>query len=191
MSSKKYEKLNFIHELGIDPDRRIVYLMGDINTENASKFIKNFNYLLMSEGDINVLIMSGGGSWSDGMAMYQIVKQTKNVKTTGVAMGECSSMGSIILQAFDARLSVPDTTFLIHPGSADTDGEAFVRNFINKGKYEEDVLERMYEIYYERAGEKSGMSYKKFKEYFSVDRYLGTEEALELGLIDEITGDRK
>lgn len=188
MARKNYEKLEIIQNHGIDPDRRIIYLTSDIDQECAAQFIKNINYLSAVEGDITVYIMTAGGYWTSGMAIYHAIKQCKN-KTIGIAMGDCSSMGSVILQAFDERLAFDDTTFLIHPGTTSADENSFVPNFINQARYEEEILERMYKIYFSRAEKTVNMKFKKFKDYFAVDKYLNSNMALEMGLLDEIKGD--
>jgi ATP-dependent Clp protease protease subunit len=189
MARKNYEKIDLIHQQNIDPDRRIIYLIGNIEPDIASQFIKNLNYLTAVEGDITIYIMTPGGYWTDGMAIYQAIKQAKAHNITGIALGECSSMGSVILQAFDKRIAFADTTFLVHPGNTSSGENAFVHNFINQAKYEERILERMYEIYYGKAKKITKLSFKKFKNFFSVDKYLSPEKALEMGLIDEIKGE--
>jgi len=178
------EKNIHIHSSDVDLQNRRIYLFGEIGTELSKMFIKNLHFLSTTVEPIEIIINSGGGSWNDGIAIYGAIRNCAN-QVTGVVLGDCSSMASIILQACDKRIMDKDASMLIHPGFSAVDGP--VLDVISRTEWEKTVLTQMYDIYYDRAVKiNKNLKLNQLRKYFSMDRYLASEDALKFGLVDSI-----
>ena len=179
------EIIEHIQDLNIDVDKRVIYVYDEINNETAKQFVQNLDFLNKTDGIIHLYINTPGGDWVDGMAMFSAVRLSRN-NVIGHIYGDCSSMGSIIIQACTNRVATAESEMLIHPGSSYAHKDSI--SFVNQGKHEADILERMYQIYWNRIPDekKRKLTYRSFKAKFAHDIYLTAEKALTLGLIDDI-----
>jgi len=183
---KDTEVLKAIQDESIDIRNRTMYFFGGIDTDSAARFIKNLHFLDRTPGDVTIYLNTPGGEWSAGTAIYDALVKTEN-NTIAIVIGECCSMGTIILQGFRKRVSTPYSSFMIHPGSIGT--KATVPDFLSRAKYEAETLEQMYSILWDKmtaTKELQNFNYKKFKKKYDKDVYLFPKEALAIGLIDEI-----
>ncbi len=124
--SQKSELIYDTHEYGINYDTREIFVHswtgGDPEEEPgvdyrlAGQFIKNLSILThLGTGSILVHMITCGGDWNYGMAMYDAIKACPcSVRTLSYA--HARSMSSIIIQAADYRILHPHTDFLIHMG---------------------------------------------------------------------------
>lgn len=131
---------------------------------------------------ITILINSFGGCWYNGMAIYDTIKQA-SAHVDAYVVGSAMSMGSIILQAADKRYIYPNAALMIHDGSEELTGTA--RTVLNWSRRIEESLTTMYEIY----SEKSGKPVSFWRKRCANDFIMSAQEALELGLVDEIVGE--
>lgn len=178
--------LDTLHDCGIDVSTRSVYLFAEVDDDSARQAVKNLHYLDKTEGDINLIINTPGGCWDNGMAIASAIRLCKN-KIIGKALGTCSSMGSIIIQFCAHRIAARETTLVLHPGQ--TSAEKHTIDFIRLAEQEQKNLDIMYKIYHDRMTKTVGDSvvpYKKFVKYIAHDRHLMADQALELGLLDEV-----
>ena len=120
------ENIDRWFEINLDVDNRTLF-MGSIHNDiesgesgvdssMAEYFIKGM-HVLESKGDkpITIIMNNPGGDWYHGMAIYDSINNSKchcTIKVYGHAM----SMGSIILQAADVRIMMPNSRFMIHYG---------------------------------------------------------------------------
>jgi ATP-dependent protease ClpP protease subunit len=138
-----------------------------------------------------------GGEWTDGMAMFDAVKNSYS-PVTFLMYAHARSMSSIIPQAADLRIMMPHTCFMVHNGSYSTEGHYdAVLSEVDFYKKSESA---MLDIYAEKcqygeffASKKSMtkikcMNYirKKIKE--KNDWYMDADEALYYGFCDGILG---
>ena len=74
-------------------------------------------YLLetLNSDPITILMNNPGGDFFHGLAIYDAISTTKSHCTIKV-FGHAMSMGSIILQAADTRIMMPNSRFMIHYG---------------------------------------------------------------------------
>lgn len=118
----------------VDLESRTIY-MGSISSdyENnesgvdhlmAEYIIKGIHLLEeRSEEEILILMNNPGGDWYHGLAIYDAIKYSSchcRIKVYGHAM----SMGSLILQAADSRIMMPNSKFMIHYGYNGTVGHS-------------------------------------------------------------------
>jgi ATP-dependent protease ClpP protease subunit len=112
-----------------------------------------------------------------------------------ICYGEASSMGSIILQAADLRLAMPNCYFMIHCMSLGTE-YCPIKSYKSYGDFSSKLNNNMLNIYVNRFYETGSFFKGKTKKYIrqyienklnsKLDWYLTAEEALNLGLIDGI-----
>lgn len=187
MSGAKQETIKTIHEENVDLKARRIYVFTEIDSDISKVTVQNLHFLDQTDGDIHIYFCTPGGSWDYGLAIYFAVLHCKN-QVIGHVMGDCSSMGSVILQACDTRKIYDNSTMLIHPGH--TSASTAVLDFIERADWEKKVLKIMNRIYYERMkktkSEEDLPSYRKFVSFISRDRFLLADRALKLGLVDEI-----
>lgn len=120
-----------LHNYNIDTKNREVFLHSYIESEeepgvdyrSAINFEKNIRYLnSLSIEPILVHMHMPGGVWGDCMGIYDTIKTSKS-KIIIVAYGSVESASSVILQAADLRILLPNTNVLIHYGSISVDNE--------------------------------------------------------------------
>lgn len=171
----------------------------DIENKISSMFIKNLR-ALDSNKTAPILIhfnAGNGGEWTEGIAMYDAIKFCSSYITV-VIYGHACSMSSIIPQAADYRIMMPNAFMMCHYGF-----DYLNDHHINNKKYfvfSEKIRETMIRIYADRMKkgeflidkeEESRLKLaKKFieKKMNAGDWYLTPEDCLYYGLIDDIMG---
>ena len=204
------DSLSDVQSYGIDVKNREIYLHGYIaNTDDdpgvdykmASTFYKNIRLLDSDSNDpILIHMHSIGGNWNDGMAIFDAICLSKSYVTI-VTYGQAESMSSVILQAADKRVMMPNAYFMCHFGSSGYSG-----NYLDVQKgavFEKKMTEKMLDIYTE-----SCTSGKYFKEQYSEptqekvknflkrklkdgDWYLDANESVYYGFADLVLNTRK
>lgn len=173
----------------------------DIENRMSSMFIKNIRVLDQKPSPILIhLNAGGGGEWEYGMSMFDAITYSKSYITV-LIYGYACSMSSIIPQAADFRVMMPNAYMMCHYGYDSVDG-----SHIDNLKYFEFVKKQTYkliDIYAERMqnsqfiSEKKTKSPKRYAAKFikeqlnQGDWYLTAEQALYYGLIDEILGSER
>jgi ATP-dependent Clp protease protease subunit len=169
------------HNLYI-PSRTIVLRLpsGEIDHESADEFIKNIHILEQLNHDpIRVFLNCPGGSVIDGTAIYSAILACPAL-VTGIVLGEASSMGALILCAFDRRLAYPASRFMLHDGTTEVSGT--IRDV--EKDVESDRLSRLDQ--YRILAEATGKPAKYWARKLANNYHLSAEQALAEGLIDEI-----
>tara|TARA_A100001201_G_scaffold123613_1_gene107554 strand:- start:62 stop:736 length:675 start_codon:yes stop_codon:yes gene_type:complete len=167
----------------------------------ANTFIKNIRALdSVNHNHIMIHMQSVGGEWSDGMAIYDAIINCKSYVSI-LVYGQAESMSSIILQAADSRIMMPNAYFMSHYGSSASEGEyQSVQNWI---AYEKYICNTMLDIY---AGQcLNGKFFKdkysdkitvtKVKNFLNTklkqgDWYINAEDTVHYGFADGVLGDR-
>ncbi len=121
-----------IHNYNLDIENREVYLhsyISDLDTEPgidyrcANIFEKNIRYLnLLSLEPILVHMHIPGGDWQDCLGIYDAIKFSK-AKIIILAYSKAESSSSVLLQAGDLRIMMPNASMLIHYGFVSVDAE--------------------------------------------------------------------
>lgn len=202
-----------MHTNSIDVKASHIYLHGDLDyigklSEDetaepgveyamAAKFIKNMNILMRKNPDIPILIhqFTCGGFWQFGMAIYDMIKSCP-VPVTILNYAEARSMSSIILQAANKRVMMPNSSFMFHRGTLGVSGTVTqVESAVEFNKLADETMLEIYAVSMKRRGKFS----KKSKEFIKTwlieqmgkkeDVYLTAKQAVEYGLADEIFGE--
>jgi ATP-dependent Clp protease protease subunit len=132
-------------------------------------------------GKVLVRINSAGGSVTEGMAIYNLLKEHKAEITTRVD-GIAGSIASIILMAGDKREIAPNAYVMIHNPYAQVMGEEdeirAIADLLSKNK------QSMYAIYAARTG----MPTEEIKALCDKTSYLSAEESVRMGFCTRMTG---
>ena len=182
----------FIHSLPetspLDDQAGVDYLM-------ASRLIKNLMVLKEQSATQPVLVhlQTPGGSYSEGMAIYDTIRFMP-FHVTMLVYTHARSMSSIILQAADWRVMMPESYFMMHWGDMEFVGET--RSIVSHVDFMKDYQHpRMMEIYVDKARQGSkfrGWSSSRVNSYLQKamekegDCFLPASEAVKWGLADEV-----
>tara|TARA_Y100000034_G_scaffold123349_1_gene169971 strand:+ start:3669 stop:4364 length:696 start_codon:yes stop_codon:yes gene_type:complete len=158
-------------------------------------FVKNL-HLLERQSSKTILVHQHtfGGDWNDGMAMFNAIQFSKS-PIVFLCYAHARSMSSIILQACDKRVLMPDCDFMIHYGSIEFGGTSIEAK--SAVDLNEKLNVRMLDVYASRC--KDGEFFKdktpaQIKTYLDKkmrhhsDWYITPEEAVYYGFADGVMG---
>jgi ATP-dependent Clp protease protease subunit len=183
------------HETNLYIPTRTIYFGGvgvdsstdndEVNCRTVGQLIKNLHILETREiGPISLLLNTPGGSWEDGIAVYDLINNLKS-EVTIIGMGKIWSMGSIIFQAGTKRILMPNATIMIHDGHDGYVGDA--KSFENWAIDSKRVRNIMYNIYYERMKKRNpNITLKDIENMCAHDKILDAQESVKIGLADLI-----
>jgi ATP-dependent Clp endopeptidase proteolytic subunit ClpP len=152
------------------------------NSVMAERAIKGLHVLSMGPKgaeEITIKMNNWGGDWWHGMAIYDAIKECP-AHVTVMGYGYVMSMGSIIMQAADSRIMMPNANMMIHDGTEHLNGHC--RNVEAWAAHAKKVRHIMYKIYADR----SGKSVPYWSKRCVIDLILSAEEAVEIGLADKV-----
>ncbi len=208
--SVNIDTISDINTYGVDVANREIYLHSYIaNSEDdpgidykmAASFYKNLRMLDMVNREPIIIHMNSiGGSWNDGMTIFDSITACQS-HVTIIAYGQAESMSSIILQAADNRVLTPNAYFMCHFGSSGYSGGYL--DFQKSAEFEKRQTEKMLDIYTDAC-----MSGKYFKERYEEpsrnkvksflkrklkegDWYLDANESVYYGFSDHVLSTRK
>jgi ATP-dependent protease ClpP protease subunit len=202
-------ELQSIHSYNIDTKNREIYLhsyLGDseeggVDYRSAIVLEKNLRYLnLLSLEPILIHMHLPGGDWQDCLGMYDAVRASK-AKVIILAYAKAESSSSVLLQAADLRILMPNTNVMIHYGSFSMDGE-HSKAAAAGIRWNENECDKMVDIFTDRcmnsiiAKEKNWKKMMAKKHIVSqlankCDWILTAEEAVYYGFADGILGTKK
>lgn len=189
------------YDYDIDIDNRTIWLGSVSADENgelgvdaklAERVIKGLHVLEKNapNGDkpIFILLNNPGGDETEGLAIYDAIKNCKNHVTVQV-YGKCYSMAGYIIQAADHRIMTKHSFFMLHEGTRQlpADHPRIVKawnNYLDKL----DVI--FFDLYLNKIRKKHpNFSRKKLEDMLKFDTILTAQEAVDLGLADEVLGE--
>ena len=162
---------------------RIIVIGTEFHDAMANTVIAQLLFLQQEDPkkDIHIYIMSGGGSVTAGLAIYDTIKMmTCDVNT--YCMGICASMAAVILASGTKgkRFALPNSSVMIHQPSGGAQGTS-----IDVGKTYAFMLELRKKLYNNLASD-VGKTYEEIFKDCERDNYMTAEEAREYGLIDVV-----
>jgi ATP-dependent protease ClpP protease subunit len=188
--------LRNLHEIKQIGESRVldIYLYGEIKAktrhwwtgeiEESTTSAEHIRGILSEAGavdSINIYINSCGGSVSEGIAIYNQLKRQTAYKTVYID-AYAYSIASVIAMAGDKVVLPSNTTMMIHNAMMGCFGNS---KELRKAADDLDVInEASCNSYLIKAGEK--ISREKLNELLEAETFLGADQALELGLVDEI-----
>lgn len=187
MSDKIKESLSQLFENNIHIPSKTITLTGSVDDDMYETVLKGTIALETIQGPITIrmYLNSGGGDLVAARGIIDVIKNcTKNVEI--ICVGEVVSAATLILQAADHRVMMPNSRLMIHVGVEGV-AENHPRNvdeMIRIHREDEIFIE---DIYLKKIKEKKKrFTRHQLKSLLQFDKYLNPKEALELGLIDEI-----
>ena len=166
---------------------RDVYLIGDIEKDNAKSTIERLRELAAGDREpITLYIHSAGGNVTDGLAIHDAIRDivSRGIEVTIIVQGMAYSMGSIVLQAASEgrRLVFPHSWIMIHEPAkwAGWQSTTAAAQHLERLKQMQDQI---YKILSVRSGKPLRQIIKDTKR---TDFYLDAQKALDYGLIDGI-----
>jgi ATP-dependent protease ClpP protease subunit len=195
MENKQEEdNLENLYEYNIDTKNRTLYLNSDtheimpgengLGPKSFDIFIKGFNLLDSTEGDITIIMSGLGGDHFAAMAIYDAIKSGNN-KVIMKCYGAIMSANSIILQAANTRLISKFTKIMIHYGTFNIDDHTKVVK--NWAKESEKLDKELEDVYLSRIRSKNkNFTRKQLKEMLNFDTILDSQQSIKLGLADKI-----
>jgi ATP-dependent Clp endopeptidase proteolytic subunit ClpP len=158
--------------------------IGQYDSVNSKEFKQELDALPNSVTTINVKINSGGGDVLEGMTIYDLLKNSgKTIKTE--CYGLAASFGFVLLLAGEERKMSKNSTLMAHRVSVGAYGD--VEQIRNLAVVAERLENRIKDIVIEQSGQPKEVVDEWFKT--GIDRWFDSSEALELGLVSDITGE--
>lgn len=185
MSDKLKDYLDQFHDKGVFIPTKTIMFTGSVDEDMYQSALANIHALDSVSGDITIKLMSDGGDVSVARAIYDLIRNCKNIVRIQ-AYGVVASAATIILQAGDKRVMSPNSLLLVHAGSEGipTDHPRNVDSLYKQYRVDEQW---MHGVYLEKIKEKKKRYTKqKLEDLLVWDRYLSPKEAVELGLACEI-----
>jgi len=175
------------------PELKVVGLFSDVNEENVAELVHGILYLdeankaksKKQRKPIEFYVSTYGGNADDMFALYDImskVKETSEIHTIGV--GKVMSAGVLLLAAGTKgkRRIGKNCRVMIHSVMGGNHGS--LHNMMN----EMEAIEQIQDMYCDALIANSNLTKKQLKKMLErkVNVYLSAEEAIELGIADEI-----
>lgn len=160
----------------------------------ANRFIKNMNLCMRANPDKPILIhmKTCGGDWTEGMAIYDMIKACP-MPVTILSYTHARSMSSLILQAANKRVLMPHSYFMFHEGTLAYEGT--YKTVMTQAEFDKKGRQQMIDIYVEvlrRDGPFNDKTDSQVAQWLNrrmekkEDVFIPSNEAVELGFADEV-----
>ena len=162
---------------------RIILLGTPIDDDVANLVIAQLLFLQAEapNQDINLYINSPGGSVTAGLAIYDTI-QTISCDVKTVCLGQCASMGAVLLAAGTPgkRFALPHSRIMIHQPWGGAQGTAADIEIQSK------EIMRLRSILNTILSNHTGKELKKIERDTNRDFFMSAAEAVEYGLVDSV-----
>ena len=162
---------------------RIIFLGEEVNEASAATVVAQLLFLEAEEPDkdISLYINSPGGSVTAGMAIYDTMQYIKCDVST-ICIGMAASMGAFLLAggAKGKRYALPNAEIMIHQPLGGVKGQA------SDIKIHADWILKTREKLNKILAENTGRSLEDISLDTERDNWLGADEAVAYGLVDEV-----
>lgn len=167
---------------------RIIFIGEQVDDGMANTIIAQMLFLESEDPnkDINVYINSPGGSVTAGLAIYDTMQYIKPDVAT-ICMGQSTSMAALLLASGEKgkRYALPNCRVMLHQPLGGVQGQATDIDIQAKEILKiKDTLHRI-------IAKHTGQPIEKVRVDTERDFFMGSEEALEYGIIDKIIAKRE
>jgi len=173
-------------DYGIDVESSTIYLFGDIADGTLYDFTLKIKGIIHMRGEekkndpINVVINSDGGDVYEALGMIDFM-QSLNIKVNTICRGRAMSAAALLLCAGTGnRVASKNSTIMFHEISSGIYGKS------SDMKANVQHTEKLEEILINIITSNSKRDSVFWKDKILKDYYLSPEEAIELGVIDNI-----
>lgn len=146
----------------------------------SANWIANLLVDVTANDDLVVYVHSSGGYVTEGMAIYNLFKNSVAKSKTAIIVGACQSMATVVTLAFDKVLISPLANYMVHKVSGIVDGNA---DQLREVAMQFDKLDTMLLGAYAK---KTGKTSEELVGYFAKDTYLSPDEAVQEKFVDGI-----
>lgn len=162
---------------------RVVFIVGPIEDHMANLIVAQLLFLESEnpEKDINLYINSPGGTVTSGMAIYDTMQFIRCDVST-MCVGQAASMGAILLSAGakEKRFCLPHSRVMIHQPLGGYQGQATDIDI-----HAREILKVRHELN-EIFARHTGQSVETIARDTERDNFMGPQQALDYGLVDQI-----
>lgn len=166
---------------GVDTFARRMYLIGEVNEEMLCHFLPAFQVLDSTQGAIQIVLASPGGSEPIGWAIYDAIKLANNPVVMD-GYGGIYSIAASIFQSATFRRIAPNARFMIHNGSVMIDGGLGANEAVGLG----DEVKKNNLRYHQALSERSSFSLKEIATFCNKDTFFTAKESVKHGFADAI-----
>ncbi len=164
---------------------RIICLNGPVDETSSASIVAQLLFLEADapERPISLYINTPGGSVTAGLAIYDTMTYITSPVTT-TCVGQAASMGSLLLcgGAAGKRFCLPHSSVMVHQPSGGYFGQA--SDIAIHAKEILRVREQLNGIYQRHLTREH--SIEEIERLMERDKFMGAEEAKEVGIVDEI-----
>lgn len=162
---------------------RVIFLVGGVDDDTASLIVAQLLFLESEnpDKDIHFYINSPGGSVTAGLAIYDTMQFIRPDVST-MCIGQAASMGALLLAggAKGKRYCLPHSRLMIHQPLGGFQGQAT----------EIEIHAREILLLREKLNlilaHHTGQSLEQISNDTERDRFMGGEDAVKYGLVDEV-----
>lgn len=165
---------------------RKLYLRGPIENRTMEILSAQLLYLEREKKPIQLWINSPGGDVQAGLAIIDMMNLVENPIHT-IVVGQAASMAAVIAACGEPekRAIMPNASMMLHEPSLMIGGKATdVRSRMGH-------IEKLEEVLMQTIAAKTGKDPAHLKEVLRQDVWFTSQEALEFGLVDKITGEQE
>ena len=162
---------------------RVIFLVGPVEDHMANLVVAQLLFLESEnpDKDIHLYINSPGGSVSAGLAIYDTMQFIRPDVST-MCIGQAASMGALLLTggAAGKRYCLPHSRMMIHQPLGGFQGQATEIEI-----HAREILllrEKLNHI----LSKHTGQPLEKIQDDTERDRFLGGDESVEYGLVDQV-----
>jgi len=167
---------------------RVIFIVGQIEDHMANLVVAQLLFLESEnpDKDISIYINSPGGSVTAGLAIYDTMQFIKPDIST-LCIGQAASMGAVLLAAGakGKRFSLPHSRVMIHQPLGGYQGQASDIEIHAK-----EIL-KIREQLNQLLADHTGQTIETIDNDTERDNFMGSDQAVEYGLIDEVLNTRK
>lgn len=177
----KRQSFEHLHFSNYHIDSRTIFLFGEINEELANNVFKAVEIMenINSFAPIQVIVMSEGGNWTDGLGIYDRLKLSP-CPIHMLGRGMVASTATAIFQAGDIREISSHCVFVLHDGTEGFEGEA--KSFESWAEFSKKSRQNLYQIYAEKS--KKPVSF--WQTLCLKDSILTASQVVDYGLADRV-----
>jgi ATP-dependent Clp protease, protease subunit len=166
---------------------RVIFMVGPVEDHMANLIVAQLLFLESEnpDKDIHFYINSPGGSVTAGMSIYDTMQFIKPDVST-MCVGQAASMGAFLLAGGTKgkRYALPNSRVMIHQPSGGYQGQASDIHI-----HAQEIL-KIREKLNKLMADHTGQSIEKISKDTERDNFMGAEDALSYGIIDEVLSKR-
>lgn len=161
----------------------VINIFGFIGSEWDGTTVKQVSDQLdaIEGNEVTVRISSGGGYVSDGLGIFNLLRNSKKEVRVEI-IGQAYSIASVIAMAGNKIFIAQFADMMLHPAWTMTEGNA--ESLRETADQLDEISKEIFNTYLTRSKVKDNEA--KIQEYFDAETYIKAAECVELGLCDGI-----